>query len=280
MGLERWMDIPQETVFPRVEMREIYIQTRAGLKQSDRFYAVVNPDVDWIYDVVTERYAIVKHEELISMVDRTLRGMGYRDYTTQTEFGGRYKARMIHKVLLTELKVNGDGLKFGFSITNSYDRSMGISANGYGFRLACMNQMVWGKEILQEYTMHTKEVHERLPEIIGRIIDGLERVHETIEMAMNDAITLTELAEIIEKLGTSKRLKLKIAQLINKYTGFDFVKVMDKLDAIEAEKVLLNRWQAYNALTDALTHYTQKIDPMTVHQMQKTASKVLVVASI
>jgi len=173
--------------------------------------------------------------------------------------------------------VGGDNMGFGIMATNSYDRSVGLSCAGYGFRLACHNQMVFGREILRLWAPHTKslvaENLEKLKKMIDTVVGGISELKDLIAAAQKDLVSATELAEFIEKLGVSKRMKEKIAAKVKEYTGFDFA---EKLDVAMAEKAMINRWKAYNALTDALTHETRHMEMLTVYNLQKRVSQLLV----
>jgi len=267
----RWVESLPE--MPVVEFRDVYVD---GKKQ-DRFRAVVNARTGYIYDIVSDRYEFVPHEKVIEFTRKIIEDTGLEILDEEIIFGGKEKARLFYAAILKDTVVYGDPLRFGVMVTNSYDRSIGFSASGYGFRLECMNAMVFGREILKLWAPHTKALvvndFKKLEDMIKTVIKGLSELKDLISAAMRDAISATELAEFIESLGVSKKLKEKIVRKVKLYTGFDFG---EKLDAAMAEKAMINRWKAYNALTDALTHDTKHMDALTVYNLQKKASTLLV----
>lgn len=243
-------------------------------KVAKGFKALVASD-GHVYDIVSWRYEVIKHKEVVDAVRTKLQEEGY-EFEENVQFGKR-GAIMFYRILLPEMALNDDNsqIKFGFLVTNSYDRSMGINVNGYAFRMACLNQMVFGKEVMAEFAMHARSTKERdlarVKMMVERVIERLEDVRNVIQEAQKGVVNVVDLANFIEKLRLSKKMKENLVRVINKYVGFD---ISQKLKAIEAENVLLNRWKVYNAFTDAFTHY--RMNEVLRYDLLKRCCKLLI----
>jgi len=277
--------------FPQIEKREVYIMDRNGQPVlAEDYYAVVNQNCDYVYDVVTNRYEIVRHEEVVDAVKKALDNYEIQPTWFDIRLSGKQGARMFVKVLWHETTVNGDELQLGMLVTNSYDRSMGIGAGGFGLRIACQNQMVFGREIAFEYTLHTKNVHERLTEMMPNILEKLEGIVNVVELAMSDMVTLREVAELIQKLYLGKkrteRLLQAIASYIDRETADLLRKELEALEKADKEEKLARlaaledydapRWWMYNAFTETFTHHAGRVDEYTTYYWQKKTSNELI----
>lgn len=277
-----------DVMYPHVVEKPVFVDG----KQAEGYKAIVNADTDYIYDITSNRYRVVRHEEVVDAVKAALTEYRIEPKSFEIEFSGKYAARMFVRVLWDDRTISGDRIMLGMMVTNSYDRSLGISSSGFGLRLGCKNEMVFGKEIAFEYTMHTTNVHERAKEIIPKVLDKLDRVVEIVEMSMNELVSLREVAELIQKLYLSKKMQKRLFALIAKYVDRETARLLEhELEAIErAEKderlarlerldeVEAPRWWTYNAFTELFTHHTGKNDAYTVYSWQKrVANEILAI---
>ncbi|MCD6406380.1 DUF932 domain-containing protein [Candidatus Aerophobetes bacterium] len=285
MGLERF-GVEKEIVYPRVEERNVFVD---GIGAVDGYKAIVNADTGYVYDIASKVYTIVRHEEVVDAVKAALAEYRIEPKTFDVVLSGKHGARLFVKTLWEERVVSGDDIRLGMVVTNSYDRSMGIGASGFGLRLGCSNEMVFGKEIAFEYTMHTKNVKDRVAEIIPKVLDKLERVVEVIELSMNELVSLADVAKLIRALGLGKKMRERLFGLIAKYVDPETAKLLRQeivaIEEAERAEVLARlerlqeyeapRWQTYNAFTELLTHHAGRNDAYTVYSWQKRVANEL-----
>jgi len=275
--------------FPTVEKRKVYVSHNGEFVEIEKHYAVVNAGNGYVYDIVTSRYEIVRHEEVVDAVKTALAEYEIEPTYFDVILSGEHGARMFVKVLWQDETIKGDKLQLGMLVTNSYDRSMGINAGGFGLRIACQNQMVFGKEIAFEYTLHTTNVRERLAEMMPNVLDKLEQVVDIVNMAMSDTVSLREVAELIRGLYLGKKRTERLLNAIAKYVDAETAELLRKeLEAIEKaekEEVMArlamledydaSRWDVYNAFTETFTHHAGKVDEFTRYYWQKKTSNEL-----
>ena len=197
MGLEKF-GVESEIVYPQIEERNVFVD---GIGAVGGYKAIVNANVGHVYDIVSDKYTVVRHEEVVDAVKAALTEYKIEPETFNVVLSGKHGARLFVKTLWEERIVSGDRIRLGMMVTNSYDRSMGIGASGFGLRLGCANEMVFGREIAFEYTMHTKNVKDRVVEIIPKVLDRLERIVEVIELSMNELVSLADVASLKGRLG-------------------------------------------------------------------------------
>ncbi len=114
--------------------------------------AIVNPDSGHVYDIVSDKYKLVKHEEVIENVEEVLvkdNQMGPWDKSTIFYQEGA-RMRTTYKFPGVSLPVQkGDYVNPTIEVLNSYDRSIRHIIMLGAFRLVCTNGMVVGKKFMQ-----------------------------------------------------------------------------------------------------------------------------------
>lgn len=274
---------------PRAFECEVAVKRGETWKEIDKFKAIVGENGK-VYGIVSKRYQLVLHEEIVDAVNKILKEYEIEPIgaTPVVSFDG---SKLFYDIILKKINIMGDQVYLGFRITNSYDRSIGIHINGYGMRIACSNAMIFSNKILGEYAKHLKPIVEfnfkLLKEKIESVISGLKKIETVLTLATKKTVSPYELIEFIEKeFNVSNKLKFKIYAKIKKYTGLDLLEYKRKMEemkkkvtvVVDGQKVeLVNVYSAYQGLTDALTHHTKKLDPIKVHELQKKASKILVI---
>ena len=258
-----------EVVLPKAEELPIAVLKNGTYRIIGNYKAIVS-EAGRVYAVVTSKYNLVQHKDVIEITDRILKEYGIKPIKKWIELT-KDGSRLFYSLVFKPIEVSGDRIYLGLRITNSYDASMGIHINGYGFRLACKNQMVFDNRIAGEYAKHFRSIaefgYEELKKKIEKVLEALEVFKDVILMAQKRTLTASEILRFIdEELKPSKALKRKILLKVWAYTGVNLEK--------EAEREV-NVWQAYNGITDTLTHHA-KLNPASIHELQKKASVILV----
>jgi len=272
---------------PRAFECEVAVKRGNTWRELENYKAIVGENGQ-VYDIVSDRYQLVLHEEIVNAVNKILEEYEIKPIKVEAEVS-LDGSKLFYNVILKEVSVGNDPCHLGFRITNSYDRTMGIHINGYGMRIACSNQMVFANRILGQYAKHLKPIAELsfkiLKEKIRAVIGGLTKIETVLALATKKTVSPYELIEFIEKeFDVSNKLKFKIYAKIKQYTGLDLLEYKRKMEEMKKkvkvfvdgqEVTLVNVYSAYQGLTDALTHHTKKLDPTRVHELQKKASKLL-----
>lgn len=246
--------------FPEAELRDVWVDGRVV----DRYKAVVNKRTGHVYSIQSRLYQLIQHRDVANAVREELRA---RNYTPEEVISfEKAGARMFMRTLIKEDDICGDKIRWGVLITNSYDGSMGIWMAGYGVRTGCLNQMVLGREVLLEYTIHMGRVEEKIRDGIEKVLDGLEEVRDIVIAAMESKISAVEAVEIINNFPISKVHKERIAGLVEKYASVSL-----DLEA-PAESAEITRWNLYNAFTEAITYATKLSDSTRVVLLKKASS--------
>lgn len=270
-GLERWVDVGLD--FPPVEEREVIVKGA----NAERFKAIVNPRAGYVYDIVTTKYQLVRHDELYGIVREIVDAMGIDPLYERVIFSGAYSATMYYRMLFEEFEMNGDVMHFGVLIRNSYVGGTSIAVLGFGVRLACTNDMVFGREIVGEYLIHTKRIAERdfsvLREAIRGVLGNLKLIGDAMEMAKNEQISAIEVANLINSFNIGKAHKLKIARMFAEKFNMDVAEIVEKKDALE--RMMINAYEAYNLFTQALTHRVKVNEDTRVQMLNKVTKKIL-----
>ncbi|MDQ7031771.1 MAG: DUF932 domain-containing protein [Desulfonauticus sp.] len=272
---------------PRAFEVEVAIRRGGAWRELSNYKAIIGENGQ-VYDIVSKRYQLIQHEDIVKAVNKVLEEYDIDPLYIKPDISID-GSKMFYNVILKKVNVNDDKCYLGFRITNSYDRSIGIHINGYGMRYACSNQMIFANKLLGQYAKHLKPTVEldfkKLKEKIETVIGGLVKIEEVLILATKKTVSPYELIEFIEKeFNVSNKLKMKIYFKIRQYTGVDLLEYKEKLEEMKKVKVVvdgqeitpINIWEAYNGITDALTHHTKRIDPVRVHELQKKASLLLI----
>jgi len=224
---------------PKAEESPVYVKTPHGIARLHGWKVIHQEGYPTrAYEVVTDDYEMIQHEEVIDLTKQTLEKAGYDIIDESLTVEGRYKSRLFYKALLWEYEpVEKDKIGLGIMVTNSYDRSLGLVTYLYGLRLICLNEMVFGNEILKLKTIHKGEtIAERFIKNLLKTLEALETVQTYIKRLIR--------AEIPTELIDAWLDSLKLAE---RYRKLILRQLRPDLDRVTA-------WELYNAYTYVITH--------------------------
>ena len=268
---------------PDAYEHKVAIERNGKWVEEDMYKAIVGENGE-VYAIVSKYYRLVLHRDVIDATNEALKEMGIEpiDYWADVSWDG---AVMFYKVLIRELEIDGNKLRFGLMVTNSYNLKLGINVLGFGMNMFCMNQMMFGREILKVKKRHREgsvgvEL-ENLKDAIVEVIDGLENIKDIIVAAREKKVSALEIVRFIRDLKLSKRNVIKVCKLIEKYAQFnvgaELIYGVLKEEVPEAvKKTEVTLWDLYSAVTDFLTHHFKSKDLSKVLELQNKAAKLLV----
>lgn len=201
--------------------------------------AVVRTDTDEPIGVVSNKYQLVKHGDVVD----SFRGALKKIKHTETIKVARNGAQLFATYKLDQEKVEvrkGDIVSLQFIVKNSYDGSNALQIMLGAYRLVCENGMVLGKNFFFYSHKHIGQNNNDVPELIEKLTTQFKTTLPVMQQMAKDKITTP-----VEKLFAREKVKLPVYLL-------DEAKV-----AYENDKDF-TRWGFYNALTNAITHKSKR----------------------
>ncbi len=244
-----------------------------------------------VYNIVSDKYKLVQHEDVVSVVKHVLNDFGVAPIYEKFELSRNY-AVMFYTVLTDRKIVSNDELWFGFTVTNSYDGSTGIGFNVSGMRLACENGLIFSRSLFKTPKIrHLKSLlepnYDKIADSIKVILENLDELVDLIEMSMKSTVSALELVDFIERTFKDVPvIKRKIYALL-KHNGIDLTPYIEEYKKAQGQKPLfeefaeleeVNIWTAYNCITDVLTHKRGRVDVPRIYELQQKASRLLAYA--
>ncbi len=205
--------------------------------------AVIRTDTREPIGIVSDRYALVKHDEVVSSLRKALSKRKYEEKMDISNNG----SKMFVKYSLPEIKVpvsKGDLVSLELLARNSYDGSKSFTLSMGAFRLVCSNGMVLGNEFFSYTKKHFEKginfleegfVYNVVEEMIAYFSDTADVFKKMTSNSVKDADTLFN----DKNLSLPKYL---IDEAKNSYTN-------------ENDNTV---WGFYNSLTYSITHKMKK----------------------
>jgi hypothetical protein len=238
--------VGSKAAFP-VALRDVqYVTPEGNTVAVPKRKAVVNLDSGEALSVVSDRYELVTHAEVLGAVERTLQRIGLGDTPRGIHVdkgGARFRA--LYKIESRKFDIgNGkrDELCPMIRITNSYAADSRVVMELGAFRFVCTNALVGGGGVFAAgfRAIHAGEINaDATAEQMGDIIERFPELSETFR-AWRDMAWSPRLAdEVVENLeGAAKVHKSEITK------GW-------------ASRAIGNVWKAYNVATEYATHRTR-----------------------
>lgn len=221
------------------------------------YRAVWNIDKKKTASIVSERYNIVQHQEVVDAVVTAVSNLNLKADCRVRDNGNSIFVDLTFAEKPMNLKV-GEEFFAGIRIINSYNKTTGIVVAPRLLRKICSNGMVVDKIIKGFNIMHTKKLTEDfqsvVDKLINRMINSVDSFRLIVEDCIGDSIEWELLDKILLNLaGAEKHFKAIKSRLSQNPT----------------------RWDVYNAFTEYATHSAQ-IKPNVEQRLQMTSQKLLV----
>jgi len=279
---------------PKAELQPIYRKIGdTYIEISDR-RAVVGED-GTVYDIVSDKYKLVQHEQVKEIVDRIIEEMKLPSVVKMpnVSFNG---ATFFYNVLIDRKAIEDDWLDVGFRVTNSYDRSLGVNVTGYIVRLVCTNGLVVSERLFGRKIKHMRPLveldYKLLKEAIETVIENVMKVLDVIEMARKETVSVWEIVHFIEtefkNMPKARRiLYMRLRRIVgdeidNVVKAYQLMKKLKKKEEkeqlMERYNIPVNLWESINVITEYTTHQLERRNPQIAHNISKKASELLLLA--
>jgi len=247
--------------FDRAELRDVFIDVGVTKNQTQprktkKHNAVFNLDKRKVSAIVSDRYNIVQHRDIVNAVVDGLTNLNIQTKALVKDGGDRLFIDLEFEN--TKLYVQeGEEFIGGIRVINSYDKTTGIIVAPRLLRLACSNGMVVQKGLVDgiqlKHTTKLKEDFEKtVAKMIKDMVDNCDKLKAMVNDCIGDSIEWELMDDIILKLVVSKK-------------HFDKIKERMKGNT---------RWDLYNAFTNYAT-FDDQIKPYFENLLQNKAQKVL-----
>ena len=206
--------------------------------------AVIRTDTMRSLGVVSSKYALLPHADVVGTLRDTLKGQTVEEKIGVTHNGARMHVEMTLPTIT--LSIDGDEIAMRVIVINSYDTSRKVQISFGAVRLVCSNGMIIGRQFISLKRRHTGDMHLEVAQIQNQMHMLTERFQATAPVLQKMALSPLKLPP--KKFFDSKQLC--VPTYLTTIAREQFKKS-------ECHSV----WDAYNALTFAITHKMRKNNP-------------------
>jgi hypothetical protein len=110
--------------FPKVSEVPVSLG-EINLQRTDKYKAIVNPEICKVYSIVSRDYKLIRHEDAVQRIESTIdENLELGKYKTDTEFyNGGARMRVAYRFYEKSVKIKkGDTVNPELHLFNSYDR--------------------------------------------------------------------------------------------------------------------------------------------------------------
>lgn len=195
---------------------------------AERYKAIIErTNEEHIYGVVSQRYTLINHKDLMERIVPHLQAVGLHHVDTYVTGGKMFsKWQMKH---YEQVKV-GDLCGFGLLIRNSIDGSMALGVDFWMLRLNCLNGACMSLGLPLNNLRHMGVELDRIEDIISKAVEALPDLLVLMQNATKTELTAEQMRKAYDTLNLPQYIKGKP----------DFTPP-------------LNVWYAYNNLTYSIT---------------------------
>lgn len=198
------------------------------------YKAIVREDTNEVISIVKDSYKIVKNNDLIDQLLRSLATSGYQFRIDPSHsFVDNYRMRL--QVTFPELLFRDGESDIALSafVHNSYDQSEGVRFYFGAIRKICSNGMVFGQILSKYYSKHTSGFSF---EDLGEKLADAREYFPVIQERINRLETLRVDEQLVENV--SEKISKRLAEQV-----------------IEEHEIgRLTQWQLLNRLTNFVSH--------------------------
>lgn len=208
-------------------------------------FAVIRTDTNEPIGIVSNKYAVLRHAEVVEGFRSALEGQNYTEKIRVLKNGAQLFAEYTLKDVQQEVERN-DVIGMKFTAKNSYDGSTELQMNLGAVRLVCTNGMVVTRNVVEFSHKHIgNSIHLDVAEVRKNFAIMVGRFEQTIPHMQQMSRTKIDIA--MDQLFDPEKIKLPAYLL--KEAELEYKKAGDK-----------TVWGHYNALTFAITHKIRNED--------------------
>lgn len=264
-------------------------------KKYDDYQCVYNADQKEPAMITSDKYTIVQHKEVFDSFIAGCKDLGLQGFGTIWNGGNRvaveisFKGKNIKDP--TAGHIAGDDkaapktIALGVRLTNSYDKSLSIHGQLFGYRSACSNGMLLGK-FMKEISIEQRhigqiDITEKMETFLKAIINSERDLNELVSETIKDTLEWDIAFKVLKKIFENRHSK-HIEEILKK-VGVAVVSVKDLKTGKESFEYVFNdkehakkvsRWDLYNAVTNYLTH-GEKLSPFMREKLHGCGAKLL-----
>ena len=213
-----------------------------------RHKGIFNLGKNRISNVVSTRYQLIQHSDVMRAVIETLGRLNLDVEGLIVQDEHRIRGDLVFKKEGLSVKDGAKGVKIGFRVLNSYDKSWSFRLEMFGYRLICKSGMALGNTMgIREVTLHVgeKKTYEKICWIVEGFIKDVIESHNTLQAYVDSMIADSTEWQFAEDILT-RMFKVKKHREA----------ILERLE----KKPIITRWELYNALTNYISH-GNKIKP-------------------
>jgi len=228
----------------------------AEMKDIKGWKGILNIDKRKMSAIVSNRYNIVQHREVIEAVADAVMNLNISADARVRDNGDSIFVDLTFQQQKIKLR-EGEEFFVGLRLINSYNKTTGIVVAPRLLRCVCNNGMVVNKIVPGYSVKHTKKLRENFEGIVEKLLKKMINSIDSFKTLVNDCIGDSIEWEMLDKIlkdmsGAEKHYKAIKRLLPTNPT----------------------RWDLYNAFTDYATHGEQ-IRPNVEQKLQVTSQQIL-----
>lgn len=210
--------------------------------------AVFREDTKQTIGVVSDKYELFKHKEVVDGFRKALKGIETEETIKLSDNGAHMF--LAYKFTAENVEVRkGDMVSLQLIVRNSYDGSNALKMILGAYRLVCSNGMIIGKQFMSYSQRHIGNgAGVDIPLLQGKISDLTAQFKEVAPAMVR--LSKAKLDPIVGSEHLFDRKTVALPAYLLKKAEEEYVKAKD-----------LTRWGWYNALTYAITHDSKKDNP-------------------
>ena len=236
---------------------------RVGENQTPEknFHAVWNQDAEHVSAIVSDKYNLVQHQNVVSEVTEALRNLNIKATASVRTNGDVLVCDIDFPDMLIQVQ-KGEEFTTGMRVINSYNRTTGIMVLPRLTRLACSNGMVvefWARGFNVHHSSKlAQDFAKEVPLLLKRMVGSDAKLRAYVESCLADSVEWATAKVIIKTLFKTDKHSDAILNLLHK--------------EYFAEKP--SRWNIYNAITAYCTR-GQQLSPAMETSFQNKAQVVM-----
>lgn len=208
--------------------------------------AVFRSDTKQPIGVVSDKYALVPHKDVIEGLREALDDQKYEENISLIKEGAHMFAK--YKIPGIEVEVaKGDMVALQIIARNSYDGRKSFQLMLGAYRIVCSNGMIIGREFFKFTQRHVEAGVKFGPELLKERIEELVSNFKGSLPAMKE-MTKTKITIPVDELFNPE--KITLPEYLVKAAQAEYERAKDS-----------TQWGFYNSLTSAVSHNMRKESP-------------------
>jgi len=246
----------------RAGEREVFVGNSEDNVLAENHKAIWNEDTHKLACIASKRYNLLQHRESFEEAVDVLKGLNLGVFGTLHNYGDSVAIEMAFQD--NRINIEGDELKVGIRLVNSYNLSSCFGGEVFAYRSACSNGMFLGKVLgeakMRRYHTGTADVRTLVSQFVKDVINGNDKLKTYVNFAMQDSYEWELAHQILEQVIDMKKYRKLL---------------FEELELRHGIGTELTRWDIYNALTSIATHGVD-LKASAIDYLQTKAQKVLV----